>query len=130
MAVKFKTDEKSTEVHEYIVEYMLSDIRELLFLSLHAQLAPRAIDAREAAEAPIRDRLDRFIADGGRRAMMCGLKDENCSARVTYRANFEDREGLAAVWVPLCGAHAVACENAGRKVVPLVHRMWEGGTFA
>jgi hypothetical protein len=60
---------------------------------------------------------------------MCGLKDDHCSARVTYRANFEDREGLAAVIVPLCGAHAVACENTGRKVVPLVRRL-KGGVFA
>jgi hypothetical protein len=53
-----------------------------------------------------------------------------CSARVVYRSNLEDRPELADVIVPLCGAHALAVEEAGHKVVPLVHRMWEGGVFA
>ena len=60
MAVRFKYP-SDFEQPQYNSEALLSDIRELLFLMLHAQLAPRAIDAREAAEAPIRDRLNRFI---------------------------------------------------------------------
>ena len=62
--------------------------------------------------------------------MMCRLKDANCSPRVVYRANLEEDPELAAVIVPLCGAHALAVEEKGIKVVPLVHRMWEGGVFA
>jgi len=62
--------------------------------------------------------------------MMCGLRDANCSARVVYRANLEDDPDLADVIVPLCGAHAIGVEDSGRKVVPLVRRMWEGGVFA
>jgi hypothetical protein len=62
--------------------------------------------------------------------MMCGMRDEHCSERVVYRANLETDPKLAAVIVPLCGRHALAVEEKGFKVVPLVHRMWEGGVFA
>jgi len=62
--------------------------------------------------------------------MMCALRDGNCSERVVYRANLEANPELAAVIVPLCGRHALAVEEKGFKVVPLVRRMREGGVFA
>jgi len=62
--------------------------------------------------------------------MRCGLEDPNCSQRVVYRADLNTIPDVAGVIVPLCGAHALAVEEKGFKVVPLVHRMWEGGVFA
>jgi len=61
---------------------------------------------------------------------MCGFKDEHCSDRVVYRANLEEDPELADVIFPLCGAHALAVEEAGHVVIPLVRRMYEGGVFA